>query len=473
MEKKLKLPDGWSSATVGEVSTKIQYGYTASANKNKVGPKLLRITDIQKGIVDWDAVPYCQIPKEKIDNYSLRAGDIVFARTGATTGKSFLIRSNHNSIFASYLIRVRPSVCIDPAFLYFFFNTPSYWKLISENISGNAQPNCNASKLSALPLFVPPFAEQKRIVEKVETVLAQVNAVRERLHRVPALLKRFRKAVLAAACSGRLTEGWRAEHSDMTRINPKNCLNEKLGKIDINETYFEPPRTWGWVRFGSQAKLINGDRGKNYPNKSEYVTKGIPFINTGHIEPNGTLSFERMNYITREKFDALRSGKIQPNDLVYCLRGATIGKTAIVNPFIEGAIASSLVIVRSEKSTTSKFAYLFLVSPPGKNLIQRFDNGTAQPNLAAKSVALYPMALPPIEEQKEIVHRVEALFKLADAIEARVDSSRAGAEKLTQAILAKAFRGELVPTEAELARREGRDYETAEALLERVKCASS
>ncbi|MEI7997011.1 MAG: restriction endonuclease subunit S, partial [Methylococcaceae bacterium] len=125
------------------------------------------------------------------------------------------------------------------------------------------------------------------------------------------------------------------------------------------------------------------------------------------------------------------------------LRGATMGKTAMVAPLNEGAIASSLVIVRPKASITTSFTYIFLVSPQGKDLILRYDNGSAQPNLSAKSLGLFPLALPPVKEQTEIVNRVEQLFSYADLIEQRVKDAQARVNHLTQAILAKAFRGEL------------------------------
>jgi len=180
-----------------------------------------------------------------------------------------------------------------------------------------------------------------------------------------------------------------------------------------------------------------------------------------------------MHYLTRKKFDSLRSGKIKKGDLVYCLRGATLGKTAIVDPYTEGAIASSLVIIRLSEGVNTKYAYFFLTSPYGSELKDRFDNGSAQPNLGAESVKLYVVPLPPLAEQEEIVRRVEALFRLANAIDNRVAAATVHAEKLTQAILAKAFRGELVPTEAELAHREGRSYEPVSALLARIRAADS
>ena len=116
-----------------------------------------------------------------------------------------------------------------------------------------------------------------------------------------------------------------------------------------------------------------------------------------------------MNFITQEKFDTLRSGKIRPGDLVYCLRGATLGKTALVEPFIVGAVASSLVIIRPSELVDQRFLYYFLTSAVGKSLIKLYDNGAAQPNLGAKSVAKYELSLPPIVEQKAVVEILDAL----------------------------------------------------------------
>ena len=99
------LPSGWAWTTVGDIAKKIQYGHTESANANQVGPKFLRITDIQERSVDWGTVPFCVCTDDQHEKYRLNAGDIVFARTGATTGKSFLIQNPPDSVFASYLIR--------------------------------------------------------------------------------------------------------------------------------------------------------------------------------------------------------------------------------------------------------------------------------------------------------------------------------------------------------------------------------
>ncbi|MDM7154681.1 hypothetical protein QUH48_29070, partial [Klebsiella pneumoniae] len=142
----------------------------------------------------------------------------------------------------------------------------------------------------------------------------------------------------------------------------KNKFNNVAVKHNVNlptltqdEYYLDPIEGWQWVRLGSVVNLINGDRGKNYPNKSEYVEKGIPFINTGHINADGTLADERMNFISEAKYGSLSGGKTKSTDLVYCLRGATMGKTARVHYKI-GAIASSLVIVRPSDYIDRDFA---------------------------------------------------------------------------------------------------------------------
>jgi type I restriction enzyme S subunit len=168
-----------------------------------------------------------------------------------------------------------------------------------------------------------------------------------------------------------------------------------------------------------------------------------------------------MHHLTREKFDSLRSGKIQKGDLVYCLRGATLGKTAFVEPYAEGAIASSLVIVRVGEILDRKFLYYFLTSPYGKELVDRFDNGSAQPNLSADSVKNYVIALPSPAEQQEIVRRVEGLFALAGQLELRLAKARGQVDKLTPSLRARAFAGKLVPQDP--------TDEPASTLLSRIK----
>lgn len=158
-----------------DVSESITYGFTASADFSRIGPKFLRITDIQNGTVDWSTVPFCKCTTEEVDKYKLRPGDIVFARTGATTGKSFMIRDcPDNAVFASYLIRVRSGALVLPEYLAHFFRSSLYWSQIGASARGAAQVGVNASSLSAIRLPVPPLPEQRRIA----AILDQADALR-------------------------------------------------------------------------------------------------------------------------------------------------------------------------------------------------------------------------------------------------------------------------------------------------------
>jgi type I restriction enzyme S subunit len=201
---------------------------------------------LQDHSVQWESVPYCKIPATKAAKYKLRNGDIVFARTGATTGKSFLIKSCPEAVFASYLIRVRISPNILPEFVAYFFQSQTYWNQISENISGSAQPNCNASKLKTLNLPIAPLNEQRRIVAKLEKLLDKVDSCQKRLAKIPILLKRFRQTVLAAACSGELTADWRELNpcSEFERQDQLSIDHELTSRSLLDEPCFAGPPHW-------------------------------------------------------------------------------------------------------------------------------------------------------------------------------------------------------------------------------------
>jgi type I restriction enzyme S subunit len=162
------MRNGWEVKELGAVSA-INYGYTESASFEPIGPRFLRITDIQDERVDWESVPYCKIESADVPKYLLASGDIVFARTGATTGKSFLVDEPPAAVFASYLIRLR---LLDkkllPEFVSLFFQTADYWKSIKDGSSGSAQGGFNATKLGALFVPIPPLPEQKRIVNTLD-----------------------------------------------------------------------------------------------------------------------------------------------------------------------------------------------------------------------------------------------------------------------------------------------------------------
>ncbi|MCI8405479.1 MAG: hypothetical protein HFE43_00480 [Oscillospiraceae bacterium] len=196
--------DKWLTSTFGKY-TNSQYGYTESATQEPIGPKFLRITDIQDGVVDWDKVPYCAISKDDFEKYSMKQGDIVIARTGATTGKSYLIADDVKAVFASYLIRLTMKQAgLIARYLYYFMQSPSYWQQITEFSAGIAQPGVNAKKLQKIELPIPSVDEQKQIVFVLGKILRKERQAKEAAETVLDQIDTMKKAILARAFRGEL-----------------------------------------------------------------------------------------------------------------------------------------------------------------------------------------------------------------------------------------------------------------------------
>lgn len=197
--------DGWENKKLGEIS-KINYGYTEKASFEEIGPKFLRITDIQDNNVDWNTVPFCKLEKTELSKYQLSEGDIVFARTGATTGKSFLVKNPPVAVFASYLIRLKIIELkkLLPNFLFLYFQTKTYWDNIKIGLSGSAQGGFNASKLADMPIPIPSIHEQKCIVSKLDILSTETKKLESIYNQKLNDLEELKKSILQKAFNGEL-----------------------------------------------------------------------------------------------------------------------------------------------------------------------------------------------------------------------------------------------------------------------------
>lgn len=477
-------PGGWTIAKVGDIAAAISYGYTAKSSTSAIGPRYLRITDIQNGAVSWDCVPFCAISPAESKNYQLAEGDIVFARTGATTGKSFLITTCPDAVFASYLIRVRTSALVRPDFLSFFFQSRAYWDQITENLSGSAQPNCNASKLSSLVVPLPPIAEQQRIAAKVSTLLDRVRASEERLEKVSRILRRFRQAVLAAASSGRLTTDWRvtqelADAADtLAKVSQRRLhaartpaersrIEASLAGLEESESS-ELPKGWRFVQLAKIAESFDyGTSAKSKPSGS------VPVLRMGNIQ-DGRIDWDDLVYTSNK--EEIKSYALAPRTVLFNRTNSPelVGKTAIYRGEKPAIFAGYLIRVNTTPELDPEYLNLCLNTPAAREFCRRVKtDGVSQSNINAQKLRTFEVPFCDLLEQQEIVRRVEALFAFADRLESRLKKATAQVEQLTQSILAKAFRGELVSTEAELADAEGRTFESAADLLNRIANASA
>ena len=248
-----------------------------------------------------------------------------------------------------------------------------------------------------------------------------------------------------------------------------NLPYEKVGKNEpmciADEVPFDIPESWEWVRISGVFSVINGDRGKNYPAKSTLSNTGIPFISAVNLDGKTVIEDDNLLCLSDEQFNKLGSGKLEKDDVVVCIRGS-LGKHGRY-PFEKGAIASSLVILRPHLNIPllSDFIMMYLDSPLFFSEIKRYNNGTAQPNLAAKSLEMFFLPLPPLPEQKRIVEKLNEVSSLTDNYaEAYVrvaELNQKFPELLKKSILQEAVQGKLVSQDP--------NDEPASVLLERIR----
>ena len=261
---------------------------------------------------------------------------------------------------------------------------------------------------------LPPYNEQLRIVSEFEKTISLINYINDNKTELNDTIKQTKSKILDLAIHGKLVpQDPKDEPAEELLKRIATSDNRPYKKFD-DEVPFEIPDSWAWCYLHTISALLNGDRGENYPSKKDYVECGIPFINAGCLD-NGNINYDVANYITEEKYNSLRAGKIQKGDILYCLRGS-LGKTGFVITDNKGAISSSLCIFRLTEAIIPQYFLYVLNSNAIKVQQQMVDNGTAQPNLSAKDVSNYAIPIPPLTEQHRIVSKIEELFMLLDHI---------------------------------------------------------
>lgn len=449
-----ELQQSWVIATLGDICGTGQYGWTTKA-ANQGSVKYLRTTDITKGKIDWYFVPYCQETPPDLDKYLIQDNDILISRAGSV-GFSILIKDIPSStVFASYLIRFIPSKNMEPRYIAYSLRSPEYWQQVSNASTGIALANVNAKKLAQLKVPVAPLNEQKRIADKLDVLLARVDACQERLDRIPLILERFRQAVLTAATSGQLTEDWREKNFDIERAT--NLVKEKKFRRAVSDEDLPLlPNNWEWVALGNYAKCSRGRFSVRPRNDPAYFNGEHPFIQIGDLPSKG--GWINVHKQTLNEKGLAVSKKFPKGTVVIAIVGATIGNTGILA--YDMCFTDSMVGIDSGDEISNKYIELFLRHRK-EEIRQTSYAGGGQPNIKLEVLNPYPLALPPLAEQREIVCRVEDLFAYADRLETRYQAACAQVERLTPALLAKAFRGELVP--------QNPNDEPASVLLERIR----
>ncbi len=472
-----ELPEGWAVITLGTNVSRLTKGSTPTSygfEYQSKGISFIKVENLRAGVVDRSSIRH--FISHDANAYQRRSmlsdGDVLFSIAG-TIGETALVGAadlpaNTNQALA--IIRPFPELTC-PAFLRLQLASPTVKGQIGAKERGGGMNNVSLSDLGVLSVVLPPLPEQHRIVAKLDALLSRVNASRQRLNKIPKLLARFRQSVLAAACSGRLSADWRDSNPNLESAEE---LLQRLTTLtpEPHEDVFqrtsmkELPPSWSWAPLGKLGSVVGG--GTPSKDNREYWNGNIPWVSPKDMKRDRIRNTE--DHISQAALAASFTKLVPQGTILFVVRGMILNHTLPV------AITDAVVTLNQdmkalvpEQPRTGE--YLFLASRfLAKQMlfaVKEATHGTRR--IETPLLKNWAVPLPPLAEQQEIVRRVDQLFAFADRLEARVETARKRVDALTQSILAKAFGGELVPTEAELARAEGRAFESAAELLARME----
>lgn len=394
------MPNSWAWTTVNDISKSILYGVSESA-KAEGKYKLLRITDIQDNQVDWENVPYADFNEDKVPSYILHDGDIVFARTGATVGKSYLIKGlRQKSIYASYLIRVQTFDLILPEYVKLFFESGYYWEQIKLGSVGIGQPNVNGTILGNLNIPLPPFTEQKRIVLETERLFSLIDIIEKGRTNICADIKHVKSKILDLAIQGKLIPQNPADEPAselLRRINPNaeiTCDNAQYRKL---------PNGWCGISFDD---IFNITMGQSPDGCSINQQQGIEFH-------QGKLMFDNKYLRKSDMFTAKPTKLAKPNSLLLCVR-APVGVVNITQREI--CIGRGLCSLEPNEAINLDYAYYALTTYQSD--LESKSTGSTFKAISSSIIRNEVFALPPIQEQHRVVAKIEVLFAQLDSIAA-------------------------------------------------------
>ncbi|MDZ8118182.1 restriction endonuclease subunit S [Pontiella agarivorans] len=500
----VSMPEGWAISKLSDaiaVDGVISDGdWVESKDQDPNGDvRLIQLADIGDG--DFRNKSKRFMTPESADRLNctyLEKGDVLIARMPDPLGRACLfpgVGQKAVTVVDVCLIRTGENSAFSNDFLKYWINTPDIRNLIEANASGTTRKRITRKKLEAFEYPLPPLAEQKEIALRLDDLLAQVDSIKTRLDGLPAILKRFRQSTLAAATSGKLTEEWREENSgndslreyikdlEASRFEHWKKMRlvefERKGKTPADDKWlarYKPvrvdeglqgiPDVWEVERLDFIADVIDPNPKHRNP---RYFDKGFHFISTAQFDGTDGFDLSKCRFVAKETIDEQGARcRFDKRSIAFSRKG-TIGHTRILELDIPFALLDSLCVINCDAVISNKYLNYVLRGPLVAGQVVEKTKGVALKQVSVGGVRELLIPLPSVEEQTEIVRRVEELFAFADQVEQRVKEAQAHVNHLTQSILAKAFRGELT----EQWRRENPDLITGEnsaaALLQRIK----
>jgi type I restriction enzyme S subunit len=437
-----------------------QYGFTASALENG-SHRMLRITDIHHSKVNWESVPFCECPDD--EKYLLKDNDILVARTGGTTGKSFFVENPpSNAVFASYLIRIRLKKDVNIEFINAFLNSYCFWSQIVEMKAGSAQPNVNAEKLKVLVIpdcDLETQAKAVRLIKEenssdsirekinsVESLFWNNNKISTELNHQLALVKELRQAYLREAMQGKLDrqdstdepaeillEKIKAEKEQLAAEN-RIKRDKPLPPINAEEIPFEIPSNWTWCRLG---EIIEFSDNLNIHTKLSDETL-INYVDIDAID-NERFQIREVKEKPVSQLSSRARRILKKGFIVYSLVRPYLNNIAIIEDEKENYIGSTGFAVFNGILIENKFLKFLLLSDYIRKLYLEFISGFNSPSITNEQFQETIIPLPPLAEQERIVAKLEKLMKFCDELEANIRQGIANADQLLQTALKEAL----------------------------------
>jgi len=431
----------WPHAPISELTSKVGSGATPKGGETAYqasGTPLIRSMNVVFFGFKREGLAFLNDKQANaLQNVMVKSNDILLNITGASIGRVTLAPQElEGARVNQHVCIIRPIQCLEPRFLNAYLSSPEMQMQMGAEHYGVTRQALTKQQILDFQIPLPPLSEQKRIADKLDSLVARVDACRERLDRVPGILKRFRQAVLAAATSGELTREWRDGRG--------------VSLDSWRDTVFE----------NSCTEITVGYVGKM---AEQYRPSGIPFLRSLNVRP---FKFDprEIKYVSREFHKSISKSALKPGDVVV-VRTGNPGQCCVIPDSLPEANCSDLVIVRPAAELDPEFAVIFINAETSQTFVRAEQVGVAQAHFNVGSMKKTPLRLPPKAEQAEIVRRVNILLLAADLASSRCESLRPLVASLTPASLAKAFRGELVPQDP--------NDEPASELLARIRAAGT
>ncbi len=419
------LRSEWPTLPLSEgLLSGVQPGF-ACGNHNRNGDGIVHVRPFNvntDGNMDFSSVKF--IPKTEAHKPErlLQRDDVVFNNTNSPelVGKTAIYQEQDSRAFSNHMTRLRVNPDrLRPAFLAMALH--QLWRegYFADKCNNHvSQASISRSVLLETEILVPPLAEQDSLVQQVRTAQDKVEGVRDRLATIPTLLKRFRRSVLTAACSGQLTADCR-------------------GTDDLT----------GWEDIAAQEVCERVQSGST-PKEGFQITPGVPFLKVFNLVDQ-RLDFDyKPQFISEVVFrtKSMSRSTAIPGDVLMNIVGPPLGKVAVVtSQYSAWVFNQALTLFRPSAKISTEWLYLTLCSGiPYEDILMHTRGSAGQSNISLTQCREMILPVPPVPEQAEIVRRVQSLFALADSIESRIAEATAQVERTTQAILANAFRGELM-----------------------------